>query len=168
MSRAEQEREEFGHAVYMNWCVACVEGRCVQKHLQVEPLEEEERERTTPMATFDCCFLTQENADTFSFLICRDHRKSQTGVRCCERKDPTSYLISFLVDWKILSKDENESSLKVFQDAWIHSSVEVAVRETKRQCRNLRSSAEHNTSVRITFVEDGGSQWCNLERNLVS
>ena len=40
----------------------CVKGRCVGKHLQVEPLEEE-RERTTPMVAFDCGFLTQENAD---------------------------------------------------------------------------------------------------------
>ena len=105
MSRAEQEREDCGHAVYRNWCAVCVKGRCVEKHLQVEPLEEEERERTTPMVAFEHVSLTQESADTFPILICRDHEQSQTGVTCCERKDPTSYLISFLVDWRILLED---------------------------------------------------------------
>ena len=66
--------------------------------------------------------------------------------------------------------------------------VEMAVREVKRQCRTLRISAEQNTSVRISDdspllswfprfaaqimnkmrvgkeVEDGESQWRNLER----
>ena len=48
MSREEQKHEDYGHAVYRSWCAACVEGRGVGRHLQVEPLEEEERERTTP------------------------------------------------------------------------------------------------------------------------
>ena len=41
MSRSEQEREDCGHAVYRNWCAACVEARGVEGQLQVEPLEEE-------------------------------------------------------------------------------------------------------------------------------
>ena len=47
-------------------------------------------------------------------------------------------------------KDENELSMKVFQEAMIQSCVEVPVRETKRQCRIHMISTEHNTSVRIT------------------
>ena len=84
------------------------------------------------MAAFDCGFLTQDDADTFPSLICRDHRQSQTEVTCCERNDSTSYLTSFLVDWRILLKDENEPSMKVFLEAMIQSCVVVAVRETKR------------------------------------
>ena len=34
---------------------------------RIELLEEEERERTTPIVAFDYGFLTQENADTFQF-----------------------------------------------------------------------------------------------------
>ena len=56
MSRVEQEREDYGHAVYRNWCAACVEARGVGRQFQVEPLEEEERERTTPMVASDCGF----------------------------------------------------------------------------------------------------------------
>ena len=52
MSRAEQEREGCGRVVYRNWCAACVETRGVGRHFQVEPLEEEERERTTPNGSF--------------------------------------------------------------------------------------------------------------------
>ena len=120
------------------------------KLIQVEPLEEEKRERTTPMELFDCGFLTQENADTFPILIYRDHVCGQTGATCCERKDPTSYLIPFLDDWRILLKDESEPSMKVFQEAMIPSCVEVAVGGMKRQCRILRISVEHNTSSSIT------------------
>ena len=46
---------------------------------------------------FDCCFMSQENADTLPFLICRDSRFGLTGATCCERKGPTAYSISFLV-----------------------------------------------------------------------
>ena len=130
--------------------VACVEARCVGRELQVEPLEEGERERTTPMIAFDFVFLTQEGADTLPILFCRDNRHGQMGVTCCERKGHTSYLISFLVDCRILLKDENEPSMKVFQEAMIQSCVEVAVREMKRQCRILKIDAGHFTSVRIT------------------
>ena len=60
----------------------------------------------------------------------------QTGVTCCERKGSTSYLISFLVDCRIILKDENEPSMKVFQEAMIHSRVEVAVRRNEETTQN--------------------------------
>ena len=41
---------------------------------RIELLEEEERERTTPIDAFDPCFMTQANADTFPILICRDSK----------------------------------------------------------------------------------------------
>ena len=62
-NKEKQEPEDCGHAVYRGLCAVCVKGRCVGKHLQVEPLEEEERERTTPIVAFGCVFLTQENSD---------------------------------------------------------------------------------------------------------
>ena len=128
--------------------------------------------RTTPIVAFDYGFLTQENADTFPILICRDSRYGQTGATC-----PTAYSISFLVGFtkdlgfrRIILKCDNEPSTKALQDAVIHACVgveviprgppegddmangrvEMAVREVKRQCRTLRISAEQNTSVRIS------------------
>ena len=139
-------------------------------------MEEEERERTTPIVAFDYGFLTQENADTFPILICRDSRYGQTGATCCERKGPTAYFISFLVGFikdlgfhRIILKCDNEPSTKALQFSVIHACVgvevipqgppegdhmangrvEMAVREVKRQCRTLRIYAEQNTSVRI-------------------
>ena len=132
-------------------------------------LEEEERERTTPIVAFDCGFLTQENADTFPILICRDCRYGQTGSTCCERKGPTAYSISFLVGFlrdlgfrRIILKCDNQPSTIALQYSVIHACVgveviphgplegdymangrvEMAVREVKRQCRTLRISAE--------------------------
>ena len=133
-------------------------------------MEGEERERTTPIVAFDYGFLTQENADTFPILICRDRRYGQTGATCGERKGPTAYSISFLVGFiKDLGLRRNEPSTEALQDAVIHACAgvevipqgphegdhtangraEMAVREVKRQCRTLRISAEQNTSVRI-------------------
>ena len=174
--REKQEHEDSGHAVYRNWCAACVEGRGVGGQHRIELLEEEERGRTTPIVAFYYGFLTQENADTFPILICRDSRYGQTGATCCERKSPTAYSISFLVGFikdlgfrRIFLKCDNEPSTKALQDAVIHACagvevipqgppegdhmangrVEVAVRQVKRQCGTLRISAEQNTSVRI-------------------
>ena len=144
---------------------------------RIELMEEEERERTTPIVAFDYGFLTQENADTFPILICRDSRCGQTGATCCERKGPKAYSVSFLFGFikdlgfrRIILKCDNEPSTKALQDAVIHACmgvevisqgppegdhmangrVEMAVRDVKRQCRTLRISAEHNTGVRIT------------------
>ena len=72
--REKQEHEDSRHAVYRSRCAACVEGRGVGGQHRIELLEEEERERTTPIVAFDCGFLTQENADTFPILICRDSK----------------------------------------------------------------------------------------------
>ena len=121
----------------------------------MELLEEEERERTTPIVAFDYGFLTG-NADAFPILICRDSRYGQTGATCCERKGPTAYSFSFLVGFikdlgfrRIILKCDNKLSTQALQDAVIHACVGMAVREMKRQCRTLRISGEQNTSVRI-------------------
>ena len=73
-SREKQEHEDSGHSVFRSWCAACVEGRGVGGQHRVQLLEEVERERTTPISAFDNGFLTEENADTFLILICRDSR----------------------------------------------------------------------------------------------
>ena len=120
--------------------------------------------------------MTQENADTFPILICRDSRYGQTGATRCERKGPTACSISFLVGFikdlgfrRIILKCDNEPSAKALQDAVIHAClgvevipqgalegdhmandrVEMTEREVKRQCRTLRISVEHNTDVRF-------------------
>ena len=170
-SREKQEHENSGHAVYRSWYAACVDGRGVGGQHRIEILEEEERERTTPIVAFDYGILTQENADTFPILICRDSRYGQTGATCCVRKGPRAYSISFLVGFikdlgfrRIILECDNEPSTKALQTAVVQTCVglevipqappegdhmangrvEMAVREVKRQCRTLRISAEQN------------------------
>ena len=123
-SRKKQEHEASGHAVYRSWCAASVEGRGVGGQHRIELLEEEERERTTPIVAFDHDFQRQENANTFPILMCRDSRYGQTRATCCERKGPPAYSISFLVGFikdlgfrRIILKCGNESSTKALQDA---------------------------------------------------
>ena len=57
-SREQQEDEDSGRTVYKNWCAACVEGRGVGGQHRIELLEEEEKERTTPIVAFDNGFQT--------------------------------------------------------------------------------------------------------------
>ena len=148
---------------------ACVEGRGVGGQHRIQPLEEEERERTSPIAAVGYGFVMQENADTIRILVCRDSRYGQTGATCCERKGPTAYSISFLVGFikdlgfrRIILKCDDEPSTKALQDAVIHACVGVEVipqgplggdhvanGRVEIQCRTLRISAEHNTGVRI-------------------
>ena len=168
-SREKQEHEDSGHAVCRSWCAACVEGRCVGGQHRIELLEEEERERTTPIVAFDYSFLTKENADTFPILICRDKQGDQTGATCCEQKGPTAYSISFLVGFikdfgfrRFILKCDNEPSTKSLQgavmqacageqeipqgplagDHMANGRVDMVVREVKRQYRTLRISTE--------------------------
>ena len=46
---------------------------CCGQH-RIELLDDEEHERTTPIVAFDYGFMTQENADSFPILICRDSK----------------------------------------------------------------------------------------------
>ena len=122
-----------------SWCAACVEGRCVGGQHRIELLEEEEREKTTPIVAFDDDFLTQENTDTFPILICRDSRCGQTGATCCERKGPTarsiaassiSFLVGFIKDLgfrRVIVKCDNKPSTNALQDAVIHACAGVEV-----------------------------------------
>ena len=118
------------------------------QHL-IEPLEEEERERTTPIVAFDYGFVMQENADTFPILIYRDSRYGQTAATCCERKGSTPYSISFLVGFikdlgfrRIILKCDDEPSTKALHDAVIHAcvGVEVIPQGPRRQCHSLHNS----------------------------
>ena len=52
-SREKLEHEDSAHAVYRSWCSACVEARGVGGQHRIELLQEEERERTTPIVAFD-------------------------------------------------------------------------------------------------------------------
>ena len=95
-------------------------------------MDEEEREKLTPIVASDHGFMTEENADTFPILIYRDSRSGQTGATSCERKGPTAHSISFLVGFikdlgfrRTILKCDNEQSTKALQDAVIHACVGV-------------------------------------------
>ena len=109
------------------------EKECVD-NIELNCFEEEERTRTMPMVAFDCCFMTQENADTFPILMCRDSRIGQMGATCCERKGTTAYSTSFLVGFikdigfrRIILKCDDEQSKKSLQDAVIQVCAGVEV-----------------------------------------
>ena len=133
-SREKQEHEDSGHAVYRNWCAACVEGRGVGGQHRNALLQEEERERTTSIVAFDYGFMTQESAGTLPILMCRHGRYGQTGATCCERKGPTAYSISFLAGCtkylgvrSFILKCDNEPSTRSLQDAVIQACAGVEV-----------------------------------------
>ena len=126
-STEKQVHEVSGQVVYRNRCAALCRRSCV---LQIQLLDEEERERTISIVAFYHEFLTQENADTFPILMCRDNRYGQTGATCCERKGPTAYSLSSLVGFikdpvfrRIILNCGNGPSTKAIQDAVIQACV---------------------------------------------
>ena len=66
---------------------------------------------------FDYGFMTQENADTFPLLICRDSRNCQTGATCVEQKD--------LVFRRTILNCDTEPSTQSLQDAVIQACAGV-------------------------------------------
>ena len=166
---SREENEGARHAVRRKWSAACVEGRGVGEQHRTEQLEDEERERTTPIAVAcDYGGMTKENADTLPVLICQDSRYDQTGATCCERKGPAAYSISFHVGsikglgfGRVILRCDNDAGTKSLEDEVIRACargsasteppegdhiptgrVEMEVREVKRQCRPLRNSGE--------------------------
>ena len=66
-SREKQEHEDSGYAVYRSLCAACVEGRGVGGQHRIELLEEEARERTTPIVAFDFGLSDRKTQTRFQF-----------------------------------------------------------------------------------------------------
>ena len=87
--------------------------------------EKNEKERL-PLLRSTTLFMTQENADTFPILICRDNRYGPTDATCCARKSHS--ILHFICcrfhqrSWvfarKILKCDD-EPSTKSLQDAHV-------------------------------------------------
>ena len=82
----------------------------------------------TPIVAFDYGLMTQENADMFAILICRDSRYGQTGQTCCERKGTTACTISFPLGFikdlgfrRIILNCDNEPITKSIQSAVIQA-----------------------------------------------
>ena len=123
-SREQQEHEDSGRAVYRNRCAACVEGPGVGGQHRIELLEEEEKDRTTPIVVFDYGFQTGKRRHVHNSDLSRQ-------PTFCEREGPTTYsTISFIVGFikdlgfrRIILKCDNEPSTKALQDAVIHKCV---------------------------------------------
>ena len=71
------------------------------------------------MVAFDCGFLTQENSDKFPILICRDNSHGQIPLLVD--------LIKNLESFRIILKDEDEPSLKVFRKEELMSFVKCII-----------------------------------------
>ena len=105
--------------LFTEFSVRLVERGGVGGQHRIELLEEEERERPTPIVAFDYCLMTQENVDTFPMVICRDSRFGQTGAKCCGRRGTTAYFISLFVGFikdlgfrRIILKCDDEPNTK--------------------------------------------------------
>ena len=137
----EQEPEDCGRIVYRNWCAVCVNGRWETSSIGTDGGRR--KRANNPNGGFLLRFL-----DTGE---CRHTTSSDLSMPClwsngtgCEWKGPKACQIPLMFDLikdleslRIILKDENE---------------QCVVMEMKRQCRNLRTSAEHNTSDGITDI----------------
>ena len=121
-------------------------GRGAGGQHRTELLDEEERKEDSDRS-FRLRFVTQENADTFPILICRDSRYGPTEATCCERKVPQEtpfhFVVGFIKDLgfrRIILKSDDELSTKALKeppegDHMANGRVQMAMTEVKRQCR---------------------------------
>ena len=133
-SREQQQHEDSGHAVYRSCCAACVEGRGVGGQHRIELLEDEERERTSPIVAFDHDFLTGKRRHVSNSDLSR-----QAGMVKLERHvvngivpqhTPYHFLCvssKIFVLRRFILKCDHEPSAKSIQDAVIQACVGVEV-----------------------------------------
>ena len=122
-SREKQEHEEWGHDVCRNCCAACVEVRGVGGQHRFELLEEEERERTSPIVAFD-----RHNSDLSRVGLVKLERHVVNGH--VQQHIPFHFLSfssKILVLRRIILKCDNEPSTKSLQDAVIQVCAGVEV-----------------------------------------
>ena len=132
-SREKQEHEDSGHAVYRNWCAACVEGRGVGGQHRIELLDEEERENDSHHG-FRLRFSDTGNRRHVSNSDLSRQQVWSNGSYVLRTEGPTAYSISFLVGFikdlgfrRIFSKCDNEPSTTSLQDAVIRACAGVEV-----------------------------------------
>ena len=96
-SREKQEHEDSVRAVYRSCVLLVSKVEELVDDFEIEVLDEEEREITTPTVSFDHGFMTQQNADVSNSYLSRQHGLSNGSNMLSTEKVPQHISFQFLL-----------------------------------------------------------------------
>ncbi len=170
-----EEHEAAGHVVFRSWCCHCVRARSFGNPHYQSP---EEPEGSVPTISIDYCLWDRTMRNRYvPVLVAKDRKTGRVWASVVESKGVDDYSVSFLsdvlrdaCDRKTIFKSDGENPIKalkaavrdsvrdiefIFQETATddhkhNGSIEVAVREIKRQIRVLNSVLESRLRVQVS------------------
>ena len=174
--RQVEEHELENHAVYRNWCPVCVEARAAgSRH---RPRTQQEKDERGPTIHADFFYMSTEE-DSVPFLALKSGVSGRLHAVALQSKSPDDYVLKAFARFveetghkRVVFMSDNEPALvklKTMVDEHLknvevvhktcpvgdhaaNGSIEVAVREIKRQMRSLRLSLERKWAASSTMT----------------
>ena len=167
-----EEHEALGHSVHRSWCGHCMRSRgLMEKHTKQK---EEDKNPSIPTLGIDYYYLG-EKEEGLPHLQVRDSHTGMSWASPVPAKGNETFAVNFMlgvldeVGYKrLILKSDNEPAIKALKDAVKAASqvdvileesktgdsqsnglAEVAVRESKRQCRAMKSALQEHLGVEI-------------------
>ena len=165
--REQAEHEALGHVQFRSWCRHCIRAKAaaLPGHHPAPP----EPETAVPSIFLDYCFMSGADGDSMAILAIKDHRTKHLWASTVEHKGADIYATNFLVVSirstgyrRIILRSDQEPAILALKAAARHAmpevemilqespagdhqangSIEVAIRDLKRQIRVLLSDFE--------------------------
>ena len=171
--RQIEEHELENHAVYRNWCPVCVEARAAgSRH---RPRTQQEKDERGPTIHADFFYMSTEE-DSVPFLALKSGVSGRLHAVALQSKSPDDYVLKAFARFveetghkRVVFMSDNEPALVKLTtmvdehlknvevvhktcpvgDHAANGSIEVAVREIKRQMRSLRLSLERKLGCKL-------------------
>ena len=167
-----EEHEMMGHSVHRTWCGHCMRSRgLMEKHVQQKA---EDKSQSIPTLGIDYFYFGKDE-EGLPHLQVRDGHSGMSWASPVPAKGNDPFAVNFMlgvldeVGYKrLVLKSDNEPAIKALKSSVKDSSkvdiileesktgdsqsnglAEVAVRETKRQCRAMKSALQERLSVEV-------------------
>ena len=167
-----EEHEMMGHSVHRTWCGHCMRSRgLMEKHVQQKA---EDKSQSVPTLGIDYFYFGKDE-EGLPHLQVRDGHSGMSWASPVPAKGNDPFAVNFMlgvldeVGYKrLVLKSDNEPAIKALKSSVKDSSkvdiileesktgdsqsnglAEVAVRETKRQCRAMKSALQERLSVEV-------------------
>ena len=173
-----EEHEAMGHSIHRSWCGHCIRARGLTEQHVSQP-EEELKEKALPTISIDYYFFgatTREQESELPGLQVKDSHTGMLWASTVPAKGPDPFAVNFVQGCieetgytRIILKSDNEVAIRALKqkvkesakveivpeesktgDKQASGSVESAVKETKRQCRAMRSALQERLGKEVS------------------
>ena len=164
------EHEALGHVQFRNWCRHCIRAKAASNPHYRAPIQE----TGTPVISMDYAFMGMDDGATMPILVIKDQNTKYMWAGVMPAKGVSEYSLSFAKQAiqeagtrKIVLKSDQEHAIVALKaearraipeveilmqespvgDHQANGSIEVAIRELKKQVRVLKSSVEEKLGL---------------------